>query len=429
MSAPTRDFKSCAEIKESGFSHQDGTYWIDPDGEGGILPFSVTCKLSQPGSGVTIVTHNADKCLHVKGYEDPGSYRHDVIYEGATIEQLTALTQVSTTCDQYMRYECFGSVIYSNRARLRYAWWQSRDNERQFDWGGAPWNSGECACTKNRSCFTRGEVCNCDSNAELWLSDNGLLNNKTLLPVTQLRFGDTGGKNAREEGYHFLGPLRCYNGIEQTPYQEPSSCTETPSLSNRESGDSTSSPIVISEKQKNQLNVYRSCALLFQSEDLADGEYEIDPDGTGPIRPFVVRCVRQNGTVVAVVHHNADQCQVVTGYEEPGSYDLPISYNGVTTQQLTSLTEYSRTCIQYLRYECFGSIFRSTIYPGLRYAWWEAREGTNQSSWGGVPSNVDGCECSLTDTCKDRNNVCNCDSNRNEWNTDGGLLTDKTCSL
>lgn len=38
--------------------------------------------------------------------------------------------------------------------------------------------------------------------------------------------------------------------------------------------------------------MYRSCSLLFKNEDLPDGNYEIDPDGTGPVHPFNVWCTR-----------------------------------------------------------------------------------------------------------------------------------------
>ena len=35
-----------------------------------------------------------------------------------------------------------------------------------------------------------------------------LITNKSHLPVTQLRFGDTGEQ--KEDGYHTLGKLKCY---------------------------------------------------------------------------------------------------------------------------------------------------------------------------------------------------------------------------
>ena len=45
-------------------------------------------------------------------------------------------------------------------------------------------------------------------NDLVWRKDEGLLKEKSDLPVLQLRFGDTGG--IREVGYYTLGKLRCY---------------------------------------------------------------------------------------------------------------------------------------------------------------------------------------------------------------------------
>jgi hypothetical protein len=51
-------------------------------------------------------------------------------------------------------------------------------------------------------------ACNCDKNDHTWRQDSGYLTDKSTLPVTELRFGDTGG--TREQGYHTLGKLRCW---------------------------------------------------------------------------------------------------------------------------------------------------------------------------------------------------------------------------
>ena len=64
-----------------------------------------------------------------------------------------------------------------------------------------------CACGITNSCATRSYRCNCDSNDFTWREDSGLLTDKKTLPVSQLRFGDTGDG---EEGYHTLGKFKCY---------------------------------------------------------------------------------------------------------------------------------------------------------------------------------------------------------------------------
>ncbi|XP_035692710.1 contactin-associated protein-like 2 [Branchiostoma floridae] len=52
------------------------------------------------------------------------------------------------------------------------------------------------------------DKCNCDANDYTWREDSGFLSHKDDLPVTQLRFGDTG--DSGEEGYYTLGKLICY---------------------------------------------------------------------------------------------------------------------------------------------------------------------------------------------------------------------------
>ena len=63
-----------------------------------------------------------------------------------------------------------------------------------------------CACGATNSC-SYGKRCNCyngrsDSG---WREDSGLLTDKSVLPVTQIRLGDLNDSN--EEGYHTLGKL------------------------------------------------------------------------------------------------------------------------------------------------------------------------------------------------------------------------------
>ena len=54
---------------------------------------------------------------------------------------------------------------------------------------------------------TNGHPCNCDANDNIWREDSGYLTDKTTLPVTEMRFGDTG--ETVEYGYYTLGPLYC----------------------------------------------------------------------------------------------------------------------------------------------------------------------------------------------------------------------------
>ena len=199
---------SCSLIRKH-FSSVSGNYVIDPDGEGGLAPFTVYCDMADKnGVGVTVISHDSEGRTKVRdglGYGGSGSYSRDIHYNGASFSQLASLTRVSSHCEQFIKYECHGSVIFRYGG---YAWWVSRDSSKMTYWGGASVN-GKCACGMTNSCANSILGCNCDRNDYVWREDSGLLTDKTKLPVKQLRFGDAG--NSAQMGYHTLGKLKCYD--------------------------------------------------------------------------------------------------------------------------------------------------------------------------------------------------------------------------
>jgi len=197
---------SCSVVRKY-FSGVIGNYVIDPDGEGGLAPFTVFCDMADKnGVGVTIVSHNSESRTPVRdglGYGSAGSYSRDIHYTGASLSQLASLTRVSSHCEQFIKYECH----HSRLLRTGMAWWVSRDSNKMTYWGGAS-GSDKCACGMTNSCADSRYGCNCDKNDAVWREDSGLLTDKTHLPVKQLRFGDAG--DSLNKGYHTLGKLKCY---------------------------------------------------------------------------------------------------------------------------------------------------------------------------------------------------------------------------
>ena len=190
---------------------KNGIYVIDPDGDGGVRPYNVTCDMTDKnGVGVTVVSHDSEERMLVDGCDGKGCYSRDVQYLGASLSQLAKLTRVSERCEQFIKYDC----LHSRMFKENYAWWVSRDSAIMTYWGGAEPDSGKCACgmTKPNSCAKSNEVCNCDANDNLWHEDSGLLTDKTSLPVKEMWFGDTGHtrNNVNEHGYHTLGKFKCY---------------------------------------------------------------------------------------------------------------------------------------------------------------------------------------------------------------------------
>ena len=199
---------SCSVIRKYG-SSVSGNYVIDPDGTGGLAPFTVYCDMSDKnGVGVTVISHNSESRTYVyneQSWGDRGSYSRDIRYTGASLSQLANLTRVSSHCEQFIKYECSNSrLLYNNDP---YGWWVSRDSTKMTYWGGAS-VSGKCACGMTNSCADSRYGCNCDKDDGVWREDSGLLTDKTHLPVKQLRFGDI--DIGFQLGSHTLGKLKCY---------------------------------------------------------------------------------------------------------------------------------------------------------------------------------------------------------------------------
>ena len=125
-------------------------------------------------------------------------------YNGVSSAQLAALTRVSQNCEQFIKFECSRDVGFVPES---VAWWMSRDGRKMNYWGGAGGSANTCACGVTNSCSS-GKKCNCHDSNRGWTEDNGLLTDKSALPVSQIRLADLDASD--EEGYHTLGKLKCY---------------------------------------------------------------------------------------------------------------------------------------------------------------------------------------------------------------------------
>ena len=195
--------ETCSRVK-ANISDASDWYVIDPDGPGGKASFQAYCNMTdREGAGVTVISHDSENRTHVVGCDPHGCYKRDVTYTGVLITQLEALTDVSARCEQFISYECLNSKLLEGGK----AWWVSRDGRKMEYWGGTT-ERRQCSCALTDSCAKPDKKCNCDYRDNTWHEDSGLLTEKAFLPVSQLRFGDTGKDIS--EGYHTLGKLKCY---------------------------------------------------------------------------------------------------------------------------------------------------------------------------------------------------------------------------
>ena len=159
------------------------------------------------GIGVTVFSHDSEESTHVAGYEAKGSYRKVIAYD-LTIDQIVNVINSSLHCEQYIRWYCKGAGLYLSLSAGPDSWWVSRQGYKMIYWGGATPGSKKCACGMTNSCVDPNRGCNCESVNYQWGEDSGFLVDKEYLPVSELRFGDTG--DSSEEGYHTLGKLLCW---------------------------------------------------------------------------------------------------------------------------------------------------------------------------------------------------------------------------
>ncbi|XP_034248929.1 neurexin-4 isoform X1 [Thrips palmi] len=211
---------SCEAYKNTNPVGQKALVKIDVDGSGPLPPFPVTCEFYSDGRIMTVVNHNNEDPTPVDGFQEPGSYVHNVIYE-AEMTQIEALINRSSTCRQRLHYACKNSKLLNspslpNMPFQPFSWWVSRSNQRMDYWGGALPGSRKCECGILGTCRDPTKWCNCDGSSinklghyDEWSEDGGYLTQKEYLPAKQLRIGDTGNPVDNKEGRFTLGPLIC----------------------------------------------------------------------------------------------------------------------------------------------------------------------------------------------------------------------------
>lgn len=198
--------RTCTEWRRLGYT-ESAEYRIDPDVEGPVPAFQALCDMEDKnGVGITIFRHDSEGRIQTSTCDPPGCYKKDINYTTSSLAQIVSVINISSHCEQFIRYDCMNSLLL-NRG-MPVGWWVSRDGEKMKYWGGAPPNSAMCACGVNNTC-AKGGACNCDANDYVLRHDEGLLEDRATLPVTQLRFGDAGKLN-REFGFHTLGKLKCF---------------------------------------------------------------------------------------------------------------------------------------------------------------------------------------------------------------------------
>lgn len=137
--------------------------------------------------------------IHVNGFEKRGSFVKQIVYE-EDFDSIVAVVEASDSCIQEVKASCYHSILST------YSYFTDRWNVPIPFWAGGAVGK-YCKCGVENSCTNMGE-CNCDNNDNALRSDDGTYTNKSYLPITSVRVGETGGPTEYKK--LTIGELKCY---------------------------------------------------------------------------------------------------------------------------------------------------------------------------------------------------------------------------
>lgn len=195
-------------------SKEQRSIMIDVDGSGPLKPFQITCDFKN-GKTQTHLNHKSETPTDVVGYEEPGRYVKEIIYN-ANFEQITVLVNKSYKCHQFLKYECKNARLFNTpysvpKTFRPFTWWMSRNNLKMSYWGGSLPESRKCQCGMYGTCRDPSKWCNCDAitSPHEWSSDEGFIREKEFLPIRSIHIGDTSLKLPEKRARYTIGPLVC----------------------------------------------------------------------------------------------------------------------------------------------------------------------------------------------------------------------------
>jgi hypothetical protein len=102
---------SCSALLIKHPSTPSGMYYINHQGLSSSPSFQVYCDMtSKNGVGVTVIGHDSGSRSLVNGYDPAGSYKRKIEYD-ISMEQIFAIMKQSTYCEQFIKYECYHTVL------------------------------------------------------------------------------------------------------------------------------------------------------------------------------------------------------------------------------------------------------------------------------------------------------------------------------
>ncbi|XP_068023182.1 contactin-associated protein 1 isoform X1 [Melanerpes formicivorus] len=169
-------------------------------------------------------------------------------------------------------------------------------------------------------------------------------------------------------------------------------------------------------------SLYKESCDAYRVSGKTSGNYTIDPDGSGPLKPFTVYCDIREDRAWTIIRHNRHYATRVTGSSVDQPYLGAVEYWNASWAEVSALANASEYCEQRIEFHCYSSRLLNTPY-GPPFSFWMGRHDERHYYWGGSRPGVRRCGCGLDKNCVDPKHFCNCDADHALWRTDKGLLT------
>ncbi|XP_036357403.1 uncharacterized protein LOC115209782 isoform X2 [Octopus sinensis] len=328
-------------------------YTIDPDGYSNHPPFMVFCNFvvtEVPNSVTETDGGNGTTCFNAK-------YSHDV-----TPEQITALVKYSSYCTQYVNYQCYRNP---GTDHIHY---ETCDGKTYHDMTGLS-SESMCGCGLRGSCEGGlSHKCNCDSEANKWLSDSSYIHNKSRLAVCKVC--------VKKKSYDSANVQQRVNVNIYTLY-----CS------------------------RRYLSHQLTCQYHRNSRVSSSGEFFLLSTDTGIQVPVYCEMIHNPPTGITVVYPRDPIIEISVN-----GTDIEIPYFTIDMDLIIEIISKSYYCTQEL------TIFCNTSKLVLKNEFgWYSRDGVVQHYW---PAEKGGVGCG--------GDNCNCKIENGENQEDFGVIIDKT---
>ena len=145
---------------------------------------TVYCEFTENKYKSVFYHADSGQTIRINGFEERGRYSRQILYNN-DFQSIVAIVDASDFCEQKIETTCRGSMISG------YSWFTDRTNTKIPFWAGG--QTTGCKCGIDNSCAEPKDKCNCDKNDDVVRNDHGSYTDKSLLPLSWVKVGDTGG--------------------------------------------------------------------------------------------------------------------------------------------------------------------------------------------------------------------------------------------